>query len=68
MPSLTDQIEQLPPELKQEVRNFVEILLEKRENRSETELQLDWRGALEDLNQKYTSVELEQKSLQWWNV
>jgi len=30
------------------------------------ELKLDWRGALRDLRDKYTSVELQHKVLEWW--
>ena len=28
-------------------------------------LRLDWRGALEDMKDKYTSVELQHKILEW---
>ncbi len=30
------------------------------------ELKLDWRGALRDLRDKYTSVELQHKITDWW--
>jgi len=69
MNSLQELIEQLPPELQQEVRDFVEFLLEKRLSKAKTkkgELKLGWRGALRDLRDKYTSVELQHKSSEWW--
>lgn len=70
MQTLKELIEQLPPELQQEVRDFVEFLLEKRAAKLEAEkggkLKLDWRGALRDLRDKYTSVELQHKVLEWW--
>jgi hypothetical protein len=67
---LKELIDQLPPELQQEVRDFVEFLLEKKVLRSKREtkgeLRLDWRGALRELRDKYTSVELQHKILEWW--
>ncbi|RLG19540.1 hypothetical protein DRN74_06670 [Candidatus Micrarchaeota archaeon] len=70
MQTLKELIEQLPPELQQEVRDFVEFLLERRAAKLKAEkrgeLKLDWRGALRDLRGKYTSVELQHKVLEWW--
>lgn len=69
MNSLQELIEQLPPELQQEVRDFVEFLLEKRLSKAKTkkgELKISWRGALRDLRDKYTSVELQHKISEWW--
>ncbi len=64
--TLKELIEQLPPDLEQEVRDFVEFLLERHGAKSKGELKLDWRGALRDLKDKYTSVELQHKVLEWW--
>jgi hypothetical protein len=64
--TLRELTEKLPPDLQQEVRDFVEFLLEKRAPKSKGELKLDWRGALRDLRDKYTSVELQHKVLEWW--
>ena len=70
MQSLKELIDQLPPELQEEVRDFVKFLLEKKvakfRAKKEEELKLDWRGALRDLRDKYTSVELQHKALEWW--
>ena len=70
MQTLKELIEQLPPELQQEVRDFVEFLLERRAAKLKAEkrgkVKLDWRGALRDLRGKYTSVELQHKVLEWW--
>lgn len=63
---LKELIDQLPPELLQEVRDFVEFLLERRVAGLKTELKLDWRGALRDLRDQYTSVELQHKIAEWW--
>jgi len=49
--TLKELIEQLPPELQEEVRDFVEFLLGRRAAKLKAEkrgeLKLDWRGALE---------------------
>ena len=70
MQTLKEMVEQLPPELQEEVRDFVEFLLVRRaaklKAKKRGELKLDWRGALRDLRDKYTSVELQHKVLEWW--
>jgi hypothetical protein len=66
MPTLKEFVEKLPPDLQQEVKDYIEFLLEKRHTKHKGELKLDWRGALRDLRDKYTSVELQHKSLEWW--
>ena len=64
--SLQGMIEALPPELQQEVQDFVEFLQEKRARKPKEQLRLDWRGALRDLRDQYTSVELQHRILDWW--
>jgi hypothetical protein len=66
MSTLKELVEQLSPDLQEEVRDFVEFLLEKRVAKRKGELKLDWRGALRDLRDKYTSVELQHKIPEWW--
>jgi hypothetical protein len=66
METLKDLVGQLPPELQQEVKDFVQFLLERRVAKQKSELKLSWRGALRDLRDKYTSVELQHKVLEWW--
>ena len=63
---IEEMIKELPPELQQEVDDFVQFLLEKRVRRPKGQLKLDWRGALRDLRDQYTSVELQHKVLEWW--
>jgi len=66
METLKDLVDQLPPELQQEVKDFVQFLLDHRVAKQKGELKLSWRGALRDLRDKYTSVELQHKALEWW--
>jgi hypothetical protein len=64
--SLEEMVKTLPPDMREEVRDFVEFLLEKRVRRPTVKPTLDWRGALRDLRDQYTSVELQHKALHWW--
>ncbi len=66
MGSIEDKIKMLPPELQREVEDFVESLIESQEQRSKRELRLNWRGALRDLRDQYTSVELQHETLKQW--
>lgn len=64
MATLEDRISELPPELRREVEDFVESLLVKRARKGRP-LKLDWAGALSDLKDRYTSVELQHEILRW---
>jgi galactose-1-phosphate uridylyltransferase len=64
MQKLETLIKQLPPELQEEVKDFVEFLLEKKK-KPRRKLKMNWAGALKDLKSKYTSVELQHKILDW---
>jgi len=57
---------ELPEELQREVADFVEFLSRKRARPHRKKLRLDWAGGLKDLRDKYTSVELQHKVLDWW--
>jgi len=65
MKNIVERIKELPPELQQEVEDFVQSL-EKRVRKPKGQLRLDWRGGLRDLRDQYTSVELQHKVLEWW--
>ena len=58
MPKLKEKIDRLPPDLKKEVDDFVNFLIDK--NKIEfNKPKFDWAGALKNLKEKYTSVELQ---------
>jgi hypothetical protein len=65
METLKDLVEELPPELQQEVKDFVEFLLSKRQAKLRGKPRFDWAGALKDLRNRYTSVELQHKISEW---
>ena len=58
-------IEELPPELLQEVEGFVNSLKKKRVRNAARKLRQDWAGALRDYRSHYTSLELQKKALEW---
>jgi hypothetical protein len=65
MEALKEFVEKLPPDLQQEVKDFIEFLLEKRAKKTRGKPKFDWAGALEDLRNQYTSVELQHNISKW---
>ncbi len=67
---LQEKIEHLPPEFQQEVVDFVDFLLgkckQKPGKKSKKALELKWDGKLSNLKDKFSSVELQHKILEWW--
>jgi ribosomal protein L29 len=59
--------QKLPDDLKKEVIDYIEFLLEKRAKKKRGQLNLTWKGALKELRGKYSSVELQHKVLEWWS-
>lgn len=57
---------QLSPDLLQEVEDFAQLLFEKRSLQRPNRLNPQLRGALKELGEEYTSVELQHKALEWW--
>ena len=62
-------IEELPPELRQEVEDFARFLLVTKANRHQrkarTKPTFRWAGAVKDLRDRYTSVELQHEISGW---
>lgn len=65
MKTLHELLEELPVELEEEVKLFVEFLLEKQKKKNRT-LKLGWKGALKNLKAQYSSEELQNKAIEWW--
>lgn len=66
MKTLEEIIFLLPPDLRQEVKDFAEYLLVTKAQPKQKHLRMTWAGALRDLRGTYTSVELQHKALEWW--
>lgn len=63
--SLEELAQELPSDLRAEVRDFVEFLLARRRHTEQQVLRQDWAGALRDQREQYTSLELQRRSLDW---
>jgi hypothetical protein len=58
-------IKKLPPNYQREVRDFIEFLLKKHLSKTGRKLRQDWAGALKEYKDKYTSLDLQKKALEW---
>jgi hypothetical protein len=65
MMRIDEVVRELPPELQQEVEDFVQFLVEKRARKRGGKLRQDWAGALKNYRDLYTSLELQKKALEW---
>ena len=65
MDTLKEMVEQLPPDLQEEARNFLEFLLQRYKNRPQGKPRFDWSGTLRELSGQYTSVQLQHKIGEW---
>ena len=59
MTTIARFVEQLPLDIQKEVRSYAEFLLEKRSKKKQKVPAFDWEGALADLGEQYSSVELQ---------
>ncbi len=65
MESLEVLVKKLSPESQQEVSDFVGLLIERERQKPSRILRQDWAGALREYREKYTSLELQKKALEW---
>ncbi|MDW8321869.1 MAG: DUF2281 domain-containing protein [Armatimonadota bacterium] len=66
MQTIIDKIRSLPPQLQQEVEDFVDFLLAKtKEQEGKRFLKLDWVGGLAQFKHQHTALELQQKAMEW---
>ena len=66
MKSLEELAKELPPEPQEEVCDFAQFLLDTKVPQKQGKLRLTWAGALRHLRDRYTSLELQKKSFEWW--
>jgi len=65
MQDLLETIKKLPPDLRKEVEDFANYLVEKQAWKKGKKLRQDWAGALKDYRNQYTSLDLQKKALEW---
>lgn len=68
MKTIEELMQELPPDLRQEVQDFARFLVETkiRPKNERLQLQLNWAGALSEFRDRYTSLELQKKAQEWW--
>ena len=62
---LQELVQELPPDMRAEVLDFIEFLLARRSRPASKTLRQDWAGALRDYREQYTSLELQRQALAW---
>jgi hypothetical protein len=62
--SLEEIVRALPPDSQAKVRQFVQSL-QQPDNGEAKKLAQNWAGALSDYREKYTSLDLQRKALEW---
>ena len=65
MQTLEEMVAQLPSEMRREVRDFAAFLLEKHRKKTRGKPNFDWAGALKDLPERHTSVQLQHQIAEW---
>lgn len=66
--SIEKKIKELPPELQREVADFVDFLIMRKKKSDDTKkdsFNFKWAKGLSELKEKYTSVDLQHKSMDW---
>ena len=69
MTTLDELIEltrELPEERQSEVRDFARFLAEQQRRPKQKYLRMTWAGALRELRDQCTSIQLQKKALEWW--
>ncbi len=65
MEMLEEKIKKLPPYLQNEVSDFVDFLSTKYHPTKNKKLTFKWAGKLSEYKNRFTSVELQKKALEW---
>jgi len=63
--SIEEIIRELPPDLRQQVEEFVQTLIAKQKRKTGVKLRMDWAGGLREFRDQYTALELQKKALEW---
>jgi hypothetical protein len=66
---LEDIIKELPQDLREELEDFAQFLWEKKfkQGFKRKKLRLTWVGGLKEYRDKFTSLDLQKKALEWWD-
>ncbi len=65
MKSLEELIKELSPQLQNEVREYVQYLVDTKVKPKRKYLRMDWAGGLREYRDQFTSLQLQKKALEW---
>jgi hypothetical protein len=65
MGKIEEIVRELPPELRQEVEDFAQFLLDKKVRHKQAKLRMTWAGGLREFRDQFTCLELQKKALEW---
>ena len=65
MGNIEEIVKELPAELQQEVADFAQFLVQRQGRKTGRKLRQDWAGGLREYRDKYTSLELQRKAMEW---
>ena len=65
MKTLEEMIRELPPDAQRQVLDYVRQLSESMQSTPKRKLNQSWAGALKRYRSQYTSLQLQQKALEW---
>ncbi len=63
--TLEELVREVPPEYEAELRDYVQSLVARRSIHPAVKPEFTWAGALENLRDRYTSVELQHRIASW---
>ena len=63
--TIIEKIKELPPELQEEVINFIDFLRRKRSSKQKKKPNLKWIGGLKAYRDQFTALELQKKGADW---
>ena len=65
MDTVDIKLKRLPQNLKKEVEDFIDFLLEKKTQKTAKKPTLNWIGGLKEFKEQYTALELQEKANEW---
>ncbi|MXV74612.1 DUF2281 domain-containing protein [Candidatus Poribacteria bacterium] len=63
--TIIEKIRELPPELQEEVINFIDFLRTKNSSKRKKKPNLEWIGGLKAYRDQFTALELQKKASEW---
>ena len=65
MSSIETKLKKLSHEMQKEVEDFIDFLLAKKNKKTSRTLKLNWAGGLKEYKDKFSSLELQKKVMEW---